>query len=84
MTRFMYSWFSVIAEANLVSVSPGSNALTRIPSGPSSLARDWVIEINPALVIEYALCPCMGMMPLIEETLMMDPAPFCFILFAAC
>ena len=42
----------VIAEANLVSVRPGNNAFTRIFMGAHSLAKDLVMEITAAFVME--------------------------------
>ena len=40
------------AEFISVEITPGSIAFTVIPEGPSSFAKDLVMPINPALVVE--------------------------------
>ena len=49
---FRIASFLVSADANFVSVRPGSTAFTRIFHGAHSLANDCVMLITAALVIE--------------------------------
>ena len=73
----------VRAEANLVSVRPGSTAFTRTPIGASSLAKPSVMLTMPALVIEYTSWPGAARSALTEATLTMAP-PWPFMRRAAC
>ena len=64
-----------MAEANLVSVRPGSTAFTRMPCGASSLAKPSVMLTMAALVMEYTPCPAGGRFAFTEAMLMMLPPP---------
>ncbi|MOA60455.1 hypothetical protein D3C78_1853420 [compost metagenome] len=49
---FRIASFFISAEANLVSVNPGNNALQRMPNCAHSLANTLVMLITAALVTE--------------------------------
>ncbi len=56
-----------------VSKYPGQMALTRMPRGPNSLAKERVKPINPAFVAAYTESPAKPRWAMIEEMLMILP-----------
>lgn len=57
-----------------VLVAPGATQFTRIPTGPSSFAKDFVNPIIAALEAEYTTSQDAPVMPHMEEILIMEPA----------
>ena len=49
--------------------------LDTLPPGASSLAADFVMPMTAAFVAAYTTSPGLPTMPMIEEMLMIDPAP---------
>ena len=67
---------SCSARVRLVSIGPGQIALTRIPSGPTSIASALVIWFMPPLVMPYTTPP-KPTSPETELVLTMTPPPPC-------
>ena len=59
-----------------VSTKEGATQLTLMPKGASSIAEAWVSISTPALLMQYAIRPGSGRLPLSELTLITHPLEF--------